>query len=88
MLLALFFVIIVAAKCSNQEVGEFFNRPTFKECVLLEDGNFMACDGEVVPTTPGQIIMEDFAAEDELERYYQDKEERLYVCLRSRRRCR
>lgn len=88
LLLALFCLITIAARCSDPDIKDYFDRPDFRQCVLLEDGNFMACNGVVVPTTPGQILMEDFEAEDELQEYYDDKETRLYFCLRYRRRCR
>lgn len=87
LLLALSFLIIVAAKCNDPSVGEYFKKPVFRDCVALEACGLKACDGIVKPIIPGQIIMEDFDAEDEVSDYHTDKENRLYICLRFPKRC-
>ena len=81
----------IAARCSQNDADlkAFFNRPDFEQCILLEDTRVMACDGQLVQTKAGQVIMRNFDQEDILENYYKDKEERLFFCLKfGRRRCR
>ena len=54
----------------------------FRQCILLEDTRLMACDGKLIETRPGQVIMQDFDAEDEITNYYMNIEERLFICLK------
>jgi hypothetical protein len=81
-------MITIAARCQNDaDVKKYFNRPDFRECIALAAPGLKVCNGVIKEIIPGQRIMEDFEAEDELEFYYGDKEARLFICKRFPRRC-
>lgn len=67
---------------------EYFNRPQVNSCITLEESGYMACNGNITPIPAGLIVPE---AEDDyfvIREYYEDKENRLYQCLRfGPRRC-
>ena len=76
-------MIIIAARCDNEEVGEYLGRPYFRQCItLISNPALKSCAGIVTPVLPRQIIMEDEIAEDEMRDYYNDIEERLFMCLK------
>ena len=92
LLLVLFSMTLISAKCANNQVPhEYFNRPDFDQCITLDPSEGeawrgkMACGGEVIDIPAGLRIMKDFANEDIVENYYEDKVKRLYFCLNSRR---
>lgn len=69
------------------EVGKYFDRPLFTECITLNAPGKMACNGEVKDIPARLIIPHDMNEVDNAKRYFGDKEFRLYVCLKSPRRC-
>lgn len=86
LLLALF-CLSLGSKC-NKTAGEFFNRPEFRACITLEEQGKYACNGVIKEIPAGLIVPETLDEYEQAESYYNDKEERLYICLRFPEECR
>jgi hypothetical protein len=82
LLLVLFFT-------SCKTPSEYFNRPTINSCITLAQPGLMACNGTVKNIPAGLVVPETEADFFTIQTYYDDKEYRLYRCIRfGRRRCR
>lgn len=80
----LLIALIMVISCDNDpKIAAYFERPYFEECVSNGDGT-MFCNGEEV-STAGSTCTRD---SKQIKRYYNDKEKRLYICLKYPRRCR
>ena len=85
----LFLMILTSfSSCvSNPTVRDYFNRPDFQECLTAFESGYAFCDGIKTKIPPRLPILIDFDDVNSAREYYDDKEFRLYVCLRFPRKC-
>lgn len=77
-LLVLFLLILTSCKTPSS----YFGRPDIYSCVTLKTPGLMACDGVVKEIPSGLIVPESNLDYETAIEYYEDKEMRLYKCLR------
>lgn len=81
-------LLIALTICScevNEKVAKYFKRPIFEECIANGDGT-MFCNGKLELSENAACIRPLDAFE--MKSYYNDKEFRLYKCLKNPRGCR
>lgn len=62
--------------------AKYFRRPPLPECETAFEVGFMFCDGKKFPIPPKLPIPMDFNVYQDAFDYYEDKEYRLYECLK------
>lgn len=86
--LLLLVLLSVFLSCNDQEIKKYFGRPDLPSCVSIGDGKSYCVsdteEGYVDNTNHLTISPQNY---DVLERYYKDKELRLYICLKYPKRC-
>ena len=78
-------IVIIISSC--QTSGKYFNRPKVNQCIALAEPGLMACAGVVHNIPAGLVIAKTFNDYESIRKYYADKEQRLMVCLKHRKRC-
>lgn len=71
--------------CKTRTPENYFNRPVLRECITLADVGKMACNGRVYDIPIGLTIPRDQMTYDDAYDYFEDKEYRLFQCLRFKR---
>ncbi len=74
-------IVVSCSSCVNRTPSNYFNRPLLNECVTLKNGK-MSCDGLVKDIPLSMTIPDSQANYNEAYNYCEDKEYRLYECLR------
>ena len=75
---------LILIGCNSPQVGQYFRRPVFEQTVANVGSGYR--NGELVDITNNICVSTDELKQ--LESYYNDKEFRLYVCLKYPRKCR
>lgn len=73
--------MVSCSSCRNRTPQAYFNRPQLNECITLESGN-MTCNGIVQKIPAGLIIPKTIEDYNSAYNYCENKEYRLYECLR------
>lgn len=81
----LLFCISFLACNSIPTAGEYFGRQQFDQCITSFDSGYMFFNGEKIKIPPKMIIPCTVQDSDYIIDYYEDKEYRLYMCLRFNR---
>jgi hypothetical protein len=83
----LLIVLTILSSCVNHpKVSRYFKRPRFKECIANGDGT-MSCPGNRIEPSVNAVCIRPLDIVD-LKQYYNDKEYRLYICLKYNKKCR
>jgi hypothetical protein len=69
--------------CQTTSIREYFNAPDVKESIVNECTGYQ--NGELIDVT--NHISVDPSDYEVLKTYYEDKEYRLYICLKYPRKC-
>ncbi len=69
--------------CNSPQIGRYFNRPVIDQTIANVGSGYR--NGELVDITNNICVTTDELKQ--LENYYNDKELRLYVCLKYPRKC-
>lgn len=81
--LLVLFSLIFLGSCQSTKPGEYFNRP--KVIPAINSNCTAVKDGELIDATNFiSVSAEDY---DLIQKYYEDKEFRLYICLKYKRKC-
>jgi hypothetical protein len=81
--LLLLTTLLIGAKCS-QDAGTYFKRPNIEPCISNGDGTSW-CNGELTDNI--NHITQTADNFDRLVDYCEDKETRLFICLKYPSRC-
>lgn len=77
---------MVVLSCNDDpNIRDYFQRPVFNECIANGDGT-MSCPGNRLEDSMNALCVEPLEALA-LKKYYNDKEYRLYICLKYPSEC-
>ena len=74
-------IVVSCSSCKNRTPAKYFDRPMLNECITLKNG-MMACNGEPREIPLGMTIPDSQSNYNEAFNYCENKEFRLYECLR------
>lgn len=78
-------ISLIAVGCRTPQAGDYFGRLPINACITLNEVGKMVCGGEVQDIPPGLIVPQTIEDYDYTRQYFEDKEFRLFKCLRYNR---
>jgi len=78
----LLFLMSITSCNSSRTASQYFDRLKIESCITAFEVGYMFCDGEKLPIPPKMQIPKTVQDSDYMIEYYEDKEYRLYICLR------
>lgn len=80
--LALFYISLTISGCESTTASRYFGKPIINSCITMFEAGKMACNGKVYPIPPKMVVPMSQGDYLEAQKYYSDKEYRLFICLK------